>query len=124
MAVGNGIVDGTRFVVLFYLEYFHISASLYHPHRSGILHLKSKKQKMNNKDKENYKFKMMPLIFLFFMSKKSNNSNFTFLCVHCIHRIEHRIFLHGKSLSHINVFKNILGGKQKYLTTCQLVFNL
>ena len=47
------------------------------------------------------------------MSEKSSNSNFTSLRVHCIYRIEHHIFLHGKLISHIHVFTYIVGGKQK-----------
>ena len=47
-------VTGVVFIT-FLLGTFYRSASLYHPQRRAILHLKSQKRKIKNKDKEKNK---------------------------------------------------------------------
>ena len=51
LADGRGSRQGSTFV----LGTFYRSASLYHPQRRAILHLKSQKRKIKNKDKEKNK---------------------------------------------------------------------
>ena len=52
--MGLQAVTGVIFVT-FLLGTFYRSASLYHPQRRAILHLKSQKRKIKNKDKEKNK---------------------------------------------------------------------
>ncbi len=52
--LGLQAVTGIIFVT-FFLGTFYRSASLYHPQRRAILHLKSQKRKIKNKDKEKNK---------------------------------------------------------------------
>ena len=52
--LGLQAVTGTVFLT-FFLGTFYRSASLYHPQRRAILHLKSQKRKIKNKDKEKNK---------------------------------------------------------------------
>ena len=42
----------------FFLGTFYRSASLYHPQRRAILHLKTQKRKIKNKDKEKNKLQV------------------------------------------------------------------
>ena len=52
--LGLQAVTGVVFLT-FFLGTFYRSASLYHPQRRAILHLKSQKRKIKNKDKEKNK---------------------------------------------------------------------
>ena len=52
--LGLQAVTGVVFIT-FLLGTFYRSASLYHPQRRAILHLKSQKRKIKNKDKEKNK---------------------------------------------------------------------
>ena len=52
--LGLQAVTGIVFLT-FFLGTFYRSASLYHPQRRAILHLKSQKRKIKNKDKEKNK---------------------------------------------------------------------
>ncbi len=52
--LGLQAVTGIVFTT-FFLGTFYRSASLYHPQRRAILHLKSQKRKIKNKDKEKNK---------------------------------------------------------------------
>ena len=52
--LGLQSVTGAVFLT-FFLGTFYRSASLYHPQRRAILHLKSQKRKIKNKDKEKNK---------------------------------------------------------------------
>ena len=52
--LGLQAVTGVLFIT-FLLGTFYRSASLYHPQRRAILHLKTQKRKIKNKDKEKNK---------------------------------------------------------------------
>ena len=52
--LGLQAITGVVFLS-FFLGTFYRSASLYHPQRRAILHLKSQKRKIKNKDKEKNK---------------------------------------------------------------------
>eukprot|EP00094_Tigriopus_californicus_P009120 TCALIF_08791-PA protein Name:"Similar to SLC16A7 Monocarboxylate transporter 2 (Homo sapiens)" AED:0.01 eAED:0.01 QI:0/0.4/0.16/0.83/1/1/6/215/606 len=68
--LGLQSLSGISFV-LFFLGTFYRSASLYHPQRRAILHLKTQKRKIKNKDKEKNKIQDDRLPFFDFTTLKS-----------------------------------------------------
>ena len=65
----------------FVLGTFYRSASLYHPQRRAILHLKSQKRKIKNKDKEKNKIQDDAPPFFDFTSLRSRTVQILFVSV-------------------------------------------
>lgn len=78
--LGLQAVTGVVFLT-FVLGTFYRSASLYHPQRRAILHLKSQKRKIKNKDKEKNKIQDDSPPFFDFTALKSRTVQILLLSV-------------------------------------------
>jgi hypothetical protein len=67
--------------VTFFLGTFYRSASLYHPQRRAILHLKTQKRKIKNKDKEKNKIQDDSPPFFEFATLKSRTVQIMLLSI-------------------------------------------
>ena len=82
--LGLQAVTGVLFIT-FLLGTFYRSASLYHPQRRAILHLKTQKRKIKNKDKEKNKLQDDTPPFFDFNTLKSRTVQIILMSVSLTH---------------------------------------
>ena len=82
--LGLQAVTGVLFIT-FLLGTFYRSASLYHPQRRAILHLKTQKRKIKNKDKEKNKLQDDTPPFFDFSTLKSRTVQIILMSVSLTH---------------------------------------
>ena len=82
--LGLQAVTGVLFIT-FLLGTFYRSASLYHPQRRAILHLKTQKRKIKNKDKEKNKLQDDTPPFFDFSTLKSRTVQIILMSVGLTH---------------------------------------
>ena len=82
--LGLQAVTGVLFIT-FLLGTFYRSASLYHPQRRAILHLKTQKRKIKNKDKEKNKLQDDTPPFFEFSTLKSRTVQIILMSVSLTH---------------------------------------
>ena len=117
-----GMQSMTGLVLLsFLLGTFYRSASLYHPQRRAILHLKSQKRKIKNKDKEKNKIQDDAPPFFDFTCLRSRTIQILLLSVFIASVGLSTTFFFMVNLSHIYWY---FGWETKILDSLSISFQL